>query len=466
MGCDEILKQGVFNQVIINANKSVEENLYDWLTSVSYGEFKQKQDAGLKVGFPIEGIPYEVGGSWSEDKFNEWRQAVIGERSRKFKSNEFMQIVSLNASDTIVNAWLACMVPGGAGLKGSLEVVNEPDIIFTANWTPNSMTDYPPKVKPGGFIVSGATVVGGNLEEGMEIPLSGHKVLLRRDGHSGVTVILNTIGEDAQGHAYQGGIPAIPPIPPMPPLNLHVFTHHEGHQRNYPVASFTVPDGYKIISGGAKVNWNGYGNLLTASFPDNRTTWVAKAKDHGTADPATITIRVIALYDPNNEWEVEIESEPSGPEHHPGSVATLLSEYILTGGGAQAHWTTEGSLLTASCPQGSQSWKASSKDHEYPEAVLITAYAIGIRPRNGAQNPEMKIFPKTSPAEQHPSVDVPVEPGYTLVGGGAQVNWTGHGNLLTASYPSEDGTAWQVSSKDHINASPATITGYAIGVKV
>ena len=42
---------------------------------------------------------------------------------------------------------------------------------------------------------------------------------------------------------------------------------------------------------------------------------------------------------------------------------------------------------------------------------------------------------------------------------------TGPGNLLTSTYPENDHT-WFASSKDHFKNSAATITAYAIGLKV
>ena len=52
-----------------------------------------------------------------------------------------------------------------------------------------------------------------------------------------------------------------------------------------------------------------------------------------------------------------------------------------------------------------------------------------------------------------------------MVGGGARVNYTGEGNLLTASYPL-DSTTWKASAKDHIRNDPATIDVCALGIKV
>ncbi len=65
---------------------------------------------------------------------------------------------------------------------------------------------------------------------------------------------------------------------------------------NHPEARITVPDGYKLVSGGARDNWNGEGNLLTASFPESDNTWIASGKDHKESSPASITAFAIALW--------------------------------------------------------------------------------------------------------------------------------------------------------------------------
>jgi len=102
----------------------------------------------------------------------------------------------------------------------------------------------------------------------------------------------------------------------------------------HPSIEYTVPENYKILGGGARVNWSGAGNLLTASYPKNVQTWVAKSKDHGIVSPANILVRVIALYDPKDEWDVQIWNAPSSTAAHPRSSVKIPEEYILTGGGA------------------------------------------------------------------------------------------------------------------------------------
>jgi hypothetical protein len=76
----------------------------------------------------------------------------------------------------------------------------------------------------------------------------------------------------------------------------------------------------------------------------------------------------------------------------------------------------------------------------------------------------VQVRSATSGVAQHPSASVSVPSGYVMTGGGAQVNWTGNGNLLTASFPSSRST-WEARSKDHVHPDPASITAYVIGIK-
>lgn len=457
--CDSVLKDGVFDTILVNTSKTVSENLTEWLESVDYKNFQKLQSAGLNIGLPIKGIPINVGGSFSESEFDDWKTQVSAGASRQFTEAETMQVFSKSASPNILNAWSTCIAGMGlgSGLRHDVDPTGEPNFVFTVRWIPNSMTDFPPTVLPGGFQVSGATPKS-TFPDDMEIPLAGFSVIISRTGTESITIVLNT----TKGTITES-IPALPPPPPkLPPINLKLFKA-SGSKADIAEATLTVSPGYKIIGGGARVNWSGFGNLLTASFPKDERTWIAKSKAHRQSDPANIDVWAIALHDPNNEWEVDIFSSTSTPSLIPSATAAVGSGYVLTGGGAEAHWSTEGSLLTASCPQGSVNWTAKSKAHINAESASITSYAIGIRARNGVSGPSMKIFAKDSASAQHPSTEASTDSGYSLVGGGAQVNWKGQGNLLTASFP--DGNKWKVASKDHEDPESCTITAYAIGIK-
>ena len=245
-------------------------------------------------------------------------------------------------------------------------------------------------------------------------------------------------------------------------ITIQLFTSTSGATA-HPSVELMVPTGFKILGGGAADHWNGAGNLLTASYPKGPRTWFAAGKDHEISDPASITAFALAIYDPQDEWDVVIREETSAPLPHPQVVVPLPEGYVLTGGGAFVHYQGAGNLLTASFPTGDSSWEARSKDHDIPDPSKISAYAIGIRHRAGKIQVRHNINQATGPTAQHPSARACCAGEFTLTGGGAIDNWNGNGNLLTASFPL--GTCWLAAGKDHIHPSPSTITAYAIGIR-
>jgi hypothetical protein len=249
--------------------------------------------------------------------------------------------------------------------------------------------------------------------------------------------------------------------PILPPLVIQTFSATSG-VAPHPHAEASVPFGYKLIGGGAKVNWSGAGNLLTASYPSGRR-WIADSKDHDIPDPASITAYAIGLFDPFNRWDVQVRRATSAVAQHPSVSVSVPFGYVMTGGGAKVNWTGNGNLLTASFPSSRRTWEVRSKDHVHPDPASITAYVIGIRARNGALGPRMVIASTTTNVTAHPSGSVSVGFPFRVSGGGARDNWSGAGNLLTASYPTGART-WAAAGKDHEISDPASLTIYAIGL--
>jgi hypothetical protein len=460
--CDAILRNGVFNLTTIDSRKTVQDNLYEWLKTTEWEQFKGAQNSGLKIAFPIDGVPVEFSGSHSEDKFREWKRAVDQGRIRNFSSEEFLQIVQRSASTEIVNAWLECIkATAGVGLSCSATANGELGIILSFKFSPNSITDYPPTVLPYGFQVVGAKAPAG-FGPGSEIPIGGASIILTRDTPtSSVTIVINSEKGSCQ-RFLEGGKPGEPKND-LPPLVLRTF-QSTSTRAGMPEASVTVPPEYKLIGGGCRANWTTHGNHLTACYPSGIRTWTGRSKDHIAGDPSTLDVFAVAVADPNDEWLTYTQSSTSNPTGWPVATAVLPAGYVLTGGGAEDHWRGNGNMLTASYPDGSTAWTAKGKDALHPDPSSITSYAIGIRPRNGADMPAVSIFRQTSSVAQHPSANVSVPDGYQLLSGGAFADWRTHGSHLTSSFPSSM-VEWSVASKDIVYPEATSITAYAIGVK-
>lgn len=164
---------------------------------------------------------------------------------------------------------------------------------------------------------------------------------------------------------------------------IYINTNESGTGQ-HPESSVTMPSEYSLISGGFKVEWTGYGNLATASFPDTDRSWTARSKDHNWPSPANLRVYAIGLRKnlPVGRVDVKIGSQESAVSQHPACVADVVNGYALTGGGAEAHWHTSGSLLWRLEPAtttANQEYGVSSKDHMVVEPCTITAYALGIK---------------------------------------------------------------------------------------
>lgn len=175
-------------------------------------------------------------------------------------------------------------------------------------------------------------------------------------------------------------------------------------------------------------------------------------------------------------------SEPSGGKVELDiPIPEEFNNYEIAIGGGVVGSENPGKLLTGSYPRADLSaWKVSAKDHLNSDVSTITGYAIGLQLFDFNMSPIEKeelmsfihITSVTSHVQAHPRAFAPLWPTCVLLGGGFQVNWSEPGNLATQSFYNigpggefSNAYGWQAGSKDHLVASPASITAYAIGIE-
>ncbi len=220
MGCDEILQQGVFDTISFDSNRSLSANLLTWLASASYSEFKQKVDSGLRVGLPLEDVPFEIKDDYSVDELEKWKREYAAGKTRSFNEHEILQIVSRSVNKSIVDKWLECYrVTSGQGRTGLLSSIEtgagQDTAVFTARYLPTSINDLPPSVQS--FQLSGATT-NYPLIAGQLVPLAGVSVLLTRMSESDIVVVLNT---------DKGTVTERSSMPPILPSQMGLYVAYE-----------------------------------------------------------------------------------------------------------------------------------------------------------------------------------------------------------------------------------------------
>jgi len=238
---------------------------------------------------------------------------------------------------------------------------------------------------------------------------------------------------------------------------------------SHPGVGVGTPEGFRVIGGGARVDWQGAGNMLTGIFPENDRFWRARSKDHNIQSEAIVTGFCICAQmkngTPISNDNYIIRQEESVPAHHPSAEVVLPDGFILVGGGAASHFSGPGSLLYASHPGGGNSWIAAAKDHVSPEITRVTAYAIGVKQSFLTQaGVTITRAEQTGTQDAHPRGTSSLPHGFRLLSGGARVNLNlNTGNLLTASFPLDRHT-WEGRGKDHQVGNPSTLSSWSIGV--
>jgi hypothetical protein len=125
-------------------------------------------------------------------------------------------------------------------------------------------------------------------------------------------------------------------------------------------------------------------------------------------------------------------------------------------------------------------WRVESKDHVIAHPgwinVQMLALPLTLTVNGVAWEVRSGYVSASSAVVAHPAVDVSGLRGdYALTGIGASVDWkrfdasgnqVAAGNLLWKLEPRADLGGASVASKDHVIASPASITGYALGIKL
>ena len=152
----------------------------------------------------------------------------------------------------------------------------------------------------------------------------------------------------------------------------------------HPEAEAGVPSGtYELVGGGFKIDWNGAGNLATASFPSSASSWKARSKDHGQASPATLHSYAIGLRRslPVGTVSAAVGRAFGSQAAHPTATAVVPDGHALTGGGAEVRWGGAGSLLWKLEPTRTATpyFIASAKDHVTSDPATVDVYAVGIR---------------------------------------------------------------------------------------
>lgn len=289
--------------------------------------------------------------------------------------------------------------------------------------------------------------------------------------------------------------------------------------------SVQVPADFVAVGGGAMGVENPYGALVAESYQSDTINvvgngdwrrWTARTSDLWVANPHRTTVYAIGMRIAGLAARdlipmlrvVNQDSYPAITAHPANQVSFPTSwqwEYVFLSGGAVARADSSnsanelGQFLTETAPiiewgtpawcpsDGPQcyepmvnGWRVESKDHLVSHPGKVHTALLALPPKITVAGTTYQVVggyvSAASGVAAHPAVDVSGLRGeFALTGIGASVDWRRYdssgnqvamGNLLWKLEPRPDLGGASVGSKDHALSSPASITGYALGIKL
>lgn len=149
----------------------------------------------------------------------------------------------------------------------------------------------------------------------------------------------------------------------------------------HPRATATLPAGFSVVGGGAKVHWKGLGSLLVDSYPSGTRSWTGSAKDHLKSDPSTLTVYAIGLRRRDGKTPpIRIKQQTFERAAHPSGTVYTTPGWGLLGGGASVSKGGLGNMLVSLVPAANgRSFRAGAKDHLKSDGQRITVYLIEMK---------------------------------------------------------------------------------------
>ena len=281
--------------------------------------------------------------------------------------------------------------------------------------------------------------------------------------------------------SVDGVVEAITGLMRPPRLQVCCFRETFPAGRTLRVA-LELPKGYKILSGGASTLQTKEGNFLISSYPAydsmlRRWAWHAEMRDIQYASSEQHEITVVAVHDPDDEWDVRLFGRRSqGKAKVQDLQVNVEAGYLVTGGGGRidhfgwAALTQCGFDLEPGAPHDATpgpGFRVASRSCLKDTHHVLTAIAIGLRPRNGT-----RLVPRhrseTGKMCAHPDVSLARHDRHEqFLGGGVRMH-PDVDNFLLGSCPVVDGESgaigWRAAAKDHKNSAHARMTVTLVGV--
>lgn len=186
--CSAILEQGIRNTYQTLDKTNLKSGVSNAVCNSSSSSTGGNSGGGLGLTIPIEGVPVNFNGNYSESKLNSVKNAGCSSSSSSLSDDQFHTVLSMVADTQIVAAWESCKAKAGgvymnATLNGNL-------VVFELRFRPVGNVNSTTISTPPQFF--GVTCNSPVYKKDVEVTNSPLQQACLRDGSGEVTGIVNT----------------------------------------------------------------------------------------------------------------------------------------------------------------------------------------------------------------------------------------------------------------------------------
>lgn len=200
--CQAILEQGIRNTFQSLRAGNLKSSFRNGFCDKSLQQMKDGRGGGLSLGFPIDGVPINLSGNYSDSSAKTLQREICSNSSGDLSDAKYESLMQAIADPTIVNAWTQCKSnSGGVLLNGKL---NGSTLILSMRFRNIGSVS---ETKLTGDAMFDGAICPKLWVDGLRLDGSEKYMQCKRIGTDPITVTVNT--------SFNGAMFYIPPPPQL-----------------------------------------------------------------------------------------------------------------------------------------------------------------------------------------------------------------------------------------------------------
>lgn len=146
--CAVALQQGIFNQTNVNSSSQLKTDVDDLIYQSEFKTHSEANAAGFSLGFPVYGVPLQIGGTFSDQQRDTWKKDYVEHHHHILSKEDAYSAATKQVSKDLVDAWLKCisLTSIDGGLTAGIQPRGRDYVYFWVRYVPLATGEGPAQI--------------------------------------------------------------------------------------------------------------------------------------------------------------------------------------------------------------------------------------------------------------------------------------------------------------------------------